>query len=466
MHTRASTWTALLVAASTLLTSSLAEANGRFPESNQLIFSPVDPDLVLMRVTFGLLVSHDRGKTFDWVCEQSVGFSGVEDPMYAIMGSGTYVGTTFQGVTISRDKACGWSFAGGDLTQQVFIDLSLNPKDNGDVVVFASSYEKQDEQGNVLFTSKIWESKDDAKSFQLLGDRLDPALLGYTVDLTASDPNRIYVTAVRNPGLTPIGSLLVSKDHGKTWSEEVVPFENGERAVFVAAVDPNDAERVYLRTSNNPDKPTRLIVREATDGGAGTLRTVKAAQGALLGFALSADGSKVYVGGPKDGVQVASTSDFAFAQRSNAQVQCMTLTDEGLWICSNEVQGFIAGLSKDDGVTFEPRLHFCDGNADAPGIRGPLACAAGTPTADHCNAVWPQQKALLGCGGENSDAGPRADASADGGGSTSEAPTSGSNCDCHTTTQTSGWGALLAAAGATTLALRRARRKRTQGRAC
>ena len=37
-----------------------ARANGRFPESNQLVFSAQEPDLVLLRVTFGLLVSHDR----------------------------------------------------------------------------------------------------------------------------------------------------------------------------------------------------------------------------------------------------------------------------------------------------------------------------------------------------------------------------------------------------------------------
>ena len=40
------------------------------------ILSKGDPDLVILRVTFGLLVSHDRGKTFDWVCEQSINVTG------------------------------------------------------------------------------------------------------------------------------------------------------------------------------------------------------------------------------------------------------------------------------------------------------------------------------------------------------------------------------------------------------
>ena len=252
-------------------------------------------------MTFGLLISHDRGKTFDWVCEQSIGYIGIEDPMYAVTPSGSYLGTTFSGVSLSHDKACGWSFVGGDLADQVFIDLAPNPKDLKNLVVFASSYARQDDAGNILFLSKIWETKNEGQSFEPLGQPLDPGLLGHTVDLTTSDPNRIYVTAVRNPGVSPIGILLTSKDHGQSWEEMTVPLENNERAVFIAAVDPTDAERVYLRTANNPDKGSRLLLREATDGGPATIRTIYQATGALAGFALTPDGKKVYIGGPRDG---------------------------------------------------------------------------------------------------------------------------------------------------------------------
>jgi hypothetical protein len=456
--------TALAASAVTFFASpEEARANGRFPESNQLVFSKQDPDLMILRVTFGLLVSHDRGKTWDWVCESSIGFSGVEDPMYTVTPSKTYVATTFQGLTISRDQACSWNFAQGELYQQVFIDLSGNPKDDKNIVVFASSYDMQDDAGNILFSNRVWETKDEAFNFTPLAGKIDPALLGYTIDLSNSDPNRIYITAVRNPGPNPTAVLLVSRNHGATWEEEPVPLEPGERAVFVAAVDPNNADRVYMRTSNAVDKPSRLILRDAVDGGQPTLRTIKAAQGALLGFALSEDGSKVYVGGPKDGIHVASTSDFGFVQKTNKGVQCLALSGPELWACSSEDAtnnlGFVVGVSSDEGASFQARLHFCDGNADAPGIRGPLSCAAGTTSADRCNSLWPQQKALLGCSGGFSDGG-NPDGSFEGGTGFEPTPSSPKNCDCHAS-PAGPWGAVVTVAGAAIALLRRARRKKS-----
>lgn len=433
--------------------SMTAHANSRYPESNHIVFAPHDPNLLLVRVTFGLLVSHDRGKTFDWVCEESIGFSGIEDPMYTVTPSNTYFGTTFQGLTITRDNACNWAFVEGDLTNQVFIDLTTNPNDRANIVVFASSYDRQDEQGKILFTSKLWETKDEGQTFQQLGDALDPALLGHTLDLTKTDPNRIYLTAVRDPGVQPKAYLLLSRDRGQTWEEQEIPLEDTERALYIAAVDPNDAERVYIRTYNSVDKPTRLLLREAPDGGPPTIRTIFSAKAALTGFALTPDGSKVFVGGPKDGIWLANTTDFHFQQRSNIEIQCLAVAEDGLWACSNEQQGFIVGRSTDEGATFEPLLHFCD-------IRGPLECAPGSTTNDRCTQRWPVQKAALGCGpAPNSSSG---GAPFDAGGDFTEDPKGGSSssgCGCSTAPAGT-WGAFVAVIGGALALLRRARRKR------
>ncbi len=429
-----------------------ARANGRFPESNQIAFTEHDPNLVLLRVTFGLLISHDRGKTFQWVCEQSIGYSGVEDPMYTVTPSNAIIGTTYQGLSISRDNACGWTFAGGELDQQVFIDLTTNPHDAKNVFVFASSYDRQDDAGQILFSSKIWETKDEGQTFTQVGPPIDPTLIGYTIDLTKTDANRLYATAVRDPATAPKGVLLVSTDLGKTWKEEAVPLLENERQLYIAAVDPNDAERVYLRTSAGVDKPTRLILREAMDGGQPTQRTVYTATAALLGFALTPDGSKVYVGGPKDGIKVASTQDFVFQKKSDIEVQCLALSDQGLWACSTERVGFIAGLSTDEGATFEPRVRFCD-------IGGPLtSCGPGTPTNDRCAPNWPAQKALLGCGGL--DGGTKGDGGfLDAGPGFATPPPPPRNCDCHAS-PAGPWGACVALAGFAVAVARRARRRR------
>jgi hypothetical protein len=387
-----------------------AYANGRFPASNQIVVTPHDPELVLVRVTFGLLVSHDRGKSFDWVCEPAIGYTGVEDPMYTVTPSRHFVGSTFDGIAISRDQGCNWSKAKSDnqeedIAGKVFTDLAANPRDGKHIVVFSSSYDRQSDAGEAFFANEVWETKDEGNTFRPLQPRgFNPLLLGSTIDLTATDPDRIYITA-RDSGTPPKAFLLTSKNHGRTWDEMPIPLEGVERSVFIAAVDPTNAERVYLRTSTAGDEPTRLLMRElASDAGAGSaarprLRVLHRAAGALLGFALSSDGKKIYIGGPKDGLKVAEMSGgddggFVFHQRSTVQVQCLALSPDGLWACSNEQTGFIAGLSKDDGATFESRVRFCD-------IRGPLACAPSSGTTKKCNAAWPPQKSTLGCDRSN-----------------------------------------------------------------
>lgn len=394
-----------------------AHANGRFPESNAIFFAPNDPDVVLLRTTFGLVSSRDRGKTWDWVCERAVGLAGVEDPMYSLTPDGTMLASTFQGLSISHDKACNWSFVGGALDGLVFIDLASRPSTPGNVVAFSSSYDGQDDAGIIFFKSTLFETKDEGKTFAPLPAAIAPSLLGETVDVTPSDPDRIYVSAVRDPGTTATAFLLTSTDHGKTFTENPLPLVQPEHSVFIAAVDPVNADRLYVRTFSAVDMPSRLLV---SDDAGKTFRTILTGQGALLGFALSKDGTKVYAGGPKDGLRVASTSDFGFVQKSTVEVHCLKLADDGLWTCSTEKSGFVVGLTKDEGATFETKMHFCD-------IRGPLTCPTGTTTNTECSLggtlstaspPWPTQRAVLGCsaaeldGGVGADSGVGADGSA------------------------------------------------------
>ena len=447
---------ALTMGTSALLasTSGAAHANGRFPETSALFFAPNDPNFVLLRTTFGEVVSRDRGKTWDWICERSVGLAGVEDPMYSITPDGTLISTTFQGLSISSDRGCNFRFLGGDLKELVFIDLTSRPSTPGTVVAMASSYAGTDDAMTTLFKSSLFETKDEGKTFGVITPSFDPSLLAETVDVTESDPDRIYVTAARNPGTMVKASFLTSRDHGKTFEEANFPLLGDERAVFIAGVDPTNADRVYVRTSNATDKPSRLLV---SDDAGKTFKVILTGNGALAGFALSPDGKRVWAGGPKDGLRVASTSDFLWQKRSDIEIGCLKLASDGLWACSTEKSGFVAGLSTDDGATFQPKLHFCD-------IRGPLECAEGSTTRTSCALgdqngnppPWPAQRAVLGCGGPtlpDADAGPANDAGLppgvgdDGGGCAVRAPSA------------SPFAALLMAVAATIALVRRRRHR-------
>ncbi len=452
---------AVAIGAAALAWPSAAHANGRFPQSNAIFFAPNDPNVVLLRTTFGLITSADRGKTWDWVCEQSVGLAGVEDPMYAVTPDGTMMSSTFQGLSVSHDKACNWSFVGGALDSLVFIDLASRPSTPGDVVAFASSYAGQDDAATIFFKSTLFETTDQGKTFAPLPAVFSQELLGETVDVTPSDPDRIYVSAVRDPDVNTTAWLLTSIDHGKTFVEHQIPLVQTEHAAFIAAVDPVNADRLYVRTSNAVDQPSRLLV---SDDAGKTFRTVFTAKGPLLGFALSNDGQKVYIGGPSDGLQAASTTDFAFTKKSTVEVQCLKLADDGLWTCSSEKSGFVVGLTKDEGATFEPKMHFCD-------IRGPLTCAPGTSTNVQCSlggpapdAVprWPGQRATLGCSASVPDGGPELDGSVNGPDGSMEpaAPPpmdGGGGCSVRAPSPTP-VAALLAAIGASIALVRRRRR--------
>lgn len=124
-------WFDLLLSAAAALSvfaaPSTAQANGRFPESNAYFFSPSDPNVMILRSTFGVLVSKDRGKTWDHVCESAIGLTGSEDPMFALTPKGTWIGSTFSGVALSTDLGCGWSLAKGPIADLVFVDLSFRP---------------------------------------------------------------------------------------------------------------------------------------------------------------------------------------------------------------------------------------------------------------------------------------------------------------------------------------------------
>jgi MYXO-CTERM domain-containing protein len=445
-----------LALAAALTASGSAQANGRYPESNQIQFNEADPDLVVLRVTFGLLISRDRGVTWRWVCERAIGYLGTEDPMYALTPSGRILGSTFNGVTMTKDNACSWSFAFGGPSQRVFVDLAQSPKDRKNILALAAAYDKQDDAGGVLYKTEIFETKDEGDAFTAIASAFDPTMLGETLDLTASDPNRIYMSAVQVKGTAPTGLFLASRDRGVSWETTEVPLLQpcdaampcAERSLYIAGVDPNNADRVYLRTRNAVDRPARLIM---TDDGGKTFKTIFSSKGSLPAFALSPDGSRVWVGGQFDGIFSASTADLLFQQRSSTPVQCLTVGAEGLWACSNENNkgtGFIVGLSRDEGSTFEAKLHFCD-------VLGAVECPAGTITHTECAAGWPAQEAQIGCGQ------PVGDGGTDGGGTSSGQPVGdgGGGCSCRTTEGSPYATAALALALGTAVALLRRRRR-------
>ena len=402
---------ALAMACAVLFAPSRAEANGRFPAASRIVLSPNEPDLVITRATYGVLRSEDHGATWSFLCEDALGLpqTATEDPALGLTASGTLVAGLLipAGLDVSNDQGCTWSCVGGALAGQAIVDLAVRAETSSTVVALATPTDAAGQPAGPA----VFQSTDDGAHWAQLGQSLDPALLVSTLDVAASDPHRLYVSATRGFGPTRTASLLVSLDEGTTWTERSVPLDTTSEAfIYIGGVDPLDADRLYVRTGapKGQSGSTRLLV--STDAG-NTFQVGLTLSGQMLGFALSPDGSKIYAGGNIDGLYVGQRETGTFVRTQSVvsggeggpidvHVECLATRGSELWACADEPSGFIAGVSTDDGATFEPRLHLGSVGAAIPcepGAPGALACGADA-SASECSGQPFQQLCLnLGC---------------------------------------------------------------------
>ncbi len=413
---------------------------------------------MLTRTTFALLPSSDDGATWSYLCENALGLppTSYQDPELAITSSGSLVAGLYApatGLDVSSDMGCNWNCIRGALDAQQVADTVVRPDSPHQVLALTGTFV---DGGS---SSQVFESTDDGATWAPLGVPIDPTVIVTTIDVAASDPMRIYVSGTRGYGAMRTASMFVSTDRGATWAERPIAqflgdHAGGEASIFIGAVDPTDASRVYLRSSASIDGgESRLYV--TTDAGM-SFQIAKDFQvegaglalvGELLGFALSPDGSKVFVGTKESGLWKAARSDLAFSVvNPNVGVQCLatrqTASGPELWACGNEYKGppgnpgnFIVGKSTDDGVTFEAKLATLTslkGMAECGGSSGgTFACNTHGNTAALCTCADYQQfcsiteaNACLGCGQTGADAGGGSSGS-DGGGSGSGAASGG-----------------------------------------
>ena len=356
---------ACAAAAAALLTAGGASANSRFPASNQIVLSPSDTNLVVVRATYGILVSHDHGTSWSWTCEDSLGLpaNNVEDPELALTASGALIAGLDEPVAaldVSPDTGCNWQCVGGPLQGLTIVDLSV-PLDAPDAPVVLASEIGGDAGATAL---RVFGSIDDGAHWTAVGAPLDPTILATTIDAAGTGPQRLYVSATRGIGAARTASLFVSIDAGASWTERPVPFDPAtDGAIYIGGVDPTNPDRVYLRTDGVP--PHLLVT---ADQGQTFQSITVALTGPMKGFAVAPDGATVFAGSEEDGLFAASSVDFAFHKTSSVHVQCLAARGAELWACSDAPSGFIAGVSIDGGNTFAPKLQL-------NGISRALPCA-------------------------------------------------------------------------------------------
>lgn len=402
--------------AATLLAGMLAPAqalaNGRYPASQQLVVDPGNPARLWLRATYGVLTSPDAGKNWDYLCEAAVGFNTTEDPMFGVTKNGTLFAASNEGLLTTRDEGC--SFGGDpDVGQRITRDLAVEG-DQSHVLVLTTESRPN---GNYLL--RVHRSDEASANFAPIGGPISQDVLGLTLDPAPSDPKRIYVSGVvyaqsaaaieagvlspdASAGDAP-GVLLRSKDGGMTWERLYIPGATVSYQPFIAAVHPTNPDVLYVRVMGPPQTfdSVESFLLYSEDGG-DHFREVFRKKADMLGFALSKDGQTVFVGmgdthdpsRPADasvlGIYAASAPDLTFSRRLVGQVSCLTESDAGLYVCGgHDTVGWEVGLSTDGGQTATPLFDFKKS-------RGPLACAAGTPSSAACENTWPSVCGQLG----------------------------------------------------------------------
>lgn len=379
---RAITAAAALVIASI---PTLASANGRYPAAGQIALDPADPSTLLVRTTYGVLVTRDAGHRWSWICEGAVGYGGFEDPMVAFTGDGSILAGIFEGLSVSHDSGCQWDFAQGALANRYVIDLSVERADPSRGVLIVSNSAGQDDGGAATFLTQLWETGDDGKTWAQAGVNLPGDFLGLTVDAAPSDRKRVYLSGRLGPPTYP-GVLERSDDRGATWQAWPIPGSDDTHLPYIGAIDPNDPSVVYVRL-NGPSTDQLVVTK---DGGK-TWQPSFTTTGTMYGLALSPDGATIALGGDKDGVWTAPTSTLQFTKVSSAGIKCLTWpAADKLYACADEfVDKFTAGVSADEGKTFTPVMHL-------QALCGPLACGPGTSAGKTCPALWGATAANIG----------------------------------------------------------------------
>ncbi len=364
----------------TLGSPGLVRANGRFPDAQQLVVNPTNANDIAVQTTYGFIHTVDGGAIWTWTCEESTFYGGQLDPPIALLGDGTLIAGVFDGLVVSSPDKCDYRLVEGGLVEKFVVDVSAIKGESDRAIVLYSNG-----VGGSEFDTRVYASDDGAATWAQRGASLPPSFLGLTLDAAPSDPSRLYVSGFDVVSSNDyVGVLGVSEDAGATWTLRPVPDSANDSGPFLAAIDPGDPDVAYVRLASLAG--TLLVTRDAGV----TWEVIFEGAGPLLGFALSPDGTKLWVGGPDDGIWLADTATLAFEQVNELGVRCLTSTSEALFACGREAfADFTIGKSLDDGATFTP-IH------NLSCLYGPdEACSAESDVRTVCEGPWAAQKQIL-----------------------------------------------------------------------
>lgn len=360
----------------------LAMANGRAPATSTIHFRQGNDLDVIVGLTFGATVSHDGGATWQWMCEDTVGYGGQYDPDYSYSASGTIFGTTFDGLKANRT---GCTF---DVTPPAATFVSQNTIGPDGAVYYAAADPAD---------AKIYRSADDGMSFPRSSN---PGQLNdwwQSLEVAPSDANRVYLSGYRlQSGLPRQLMLFASSDGAQVFSPLPITDFTVEPESFleIAGISKANADLVFARIVAEDTMATDAIYR-STNGGQTWTRVL--AKPTSLSFVVRGNGDLV-AASPSVGAWVSHDNGASWIDLVGApHISCLVENAGGvLWACTRnfgtaQVPGDDAGVMRTTDLSvWTKALRYQDINA-------PVPCAAGTIQHDTCQVqMWCVLRRQLG----------------------------------------------------------------------
>ncbi|HEY0195838.1 MAG TPA: sialidase family protein, partial [Kofleriaceae bacterium] len=365
---------------------------------------------IAVGLTFGLLLSHDAGKTWVWICEDAFPYQGMYDPKYAYAASGALYATTFDGVKVMRDSC---TFTPVADTKRFVTDVIAEPG--------GSSYYTAAEPGDTSATPpvpsdyQVYHSTDDGLTFPNPVTVPGMATWWQTIRAAPSLPATLYLTGYKyvpaaDPKDKPVRQNVMyrSDNAGAAWTDLKIDAGKGvtlapNSVIDVVGIASDDPKKVYIRVEVDDNVMSDSIYSSADSGATWTKLITQPV--AILGFVVRAAKNP---GGKHDlvlateamGTQVSHDDGktWSGALAGAPHINCLSENTAGeLWACTQNYSG-VGGVQSDDaGVMKTADLETWTKVLRYQELTNAAACAADTVQAKTCAPMWCAVCAQLGC---------------------------------------------------------------------
>ncbi len=332
-----------------------ARANGAFPDS-QSVITPADrPDEIILATNFGLVISEDAGRSWQWSCERDANAYGI---LYQQGPAPRHRLFTVAGdkLVFSDDGSCGWQTPAGALADQLVSDVFPDPNDADHVLAIGYG-------GGIfgVFPSRDGGATFDAPLYQAAaGDGIGG------VEIARGDGRVIYVAMTNAASTVP--RLARSGDGGASWTVTDLSPMIGLGVARIIAVDPVDPDTVLLRVMGADGQSIALT----RDGGA-TVTVSLAIAGTFTSYAQLASGTRL-LGALVD----SSTTPALYRSRDGGATFEAVASPPG-----------IRGLSRRGDVVYAATDNF--------GVGYALGTSTDEGATWHAAMAYDQVQAILGC---------------------------------------------------------------------